>query len=351
MERSFRLVADAPRDRVDASPHGSADPRDPGLLDAYSQAVVGAVERIGPAVVGVRASRPDRGARSPLGQGSGVIITPDGYALTNEHVAHRATRFEVALQDGQLLSADLVGTDPATDLALLRAHGGSLPYARLQTDRPRPGQLVIAIGNPLGFESTVSAGVVSATGRSLRGRDGRLIENVIQHTAPLNPGSSGGPLLDSRGAVLGINTAIIALAQGIGFAVPSATAEWVTSELLQHGRVRRSRLGLVGRTRPVDPRLARRLGLAVDSVVEVVSVDGAGPAARGGLEPGDWLLALDGQALGSIDRLLERLTHEGIDREMEVLVLRGAERLTLRVTPEEDLPPTRASTRAIRSRS
>ena len=332
------VVSDVPGDKAEASPNRSADPRDRRLLDAYSQAVIGVVERAGPAVVGVRASHRDRGVRSSLGQGSGVIITPDGYALTNEHVAARATAFEVALPDGQLLGADLVGTDPATDLALLRARGSSLPYAGLVTDRPRPGQLVVAIGNPLGFESTVSAGIVSATGRSLRGRDGRLIESVIQHTAALNPGSSGGPLLDSSGAVLGINTAIIALAQGIGFAVPSATAEWVTSQLLQHGRVRRSRLGLVGRTRPVDPRLARRLGLAVPSVVEVVSVASAGPGARGGLESGDWLLALDGRALGSVDRLLELLSHEEIGREMEVVILRRAERLTLRVSPEEDLP-------------
>lgn len=335
MKQGPYLVSDAPGERAQPGAQQPRDERDDGrLLDAYSQAVVGAVERVGPAVVGVRASRGD----AALGQGSGVLITPDGYALTNEHVVARGTHFEVALPDGQVLSADLVGTDPATDLALQRAGGSALPYAALVTDRPRPGQLVVAIGNPLGFESTVSAGIVSATGRSLRGRDGRLIENVIQHTAPLNPGNSGGPLLDSGGAVLGINTAIIALAQGIGFAVPSSTAEWVASQLLQHGRVRRSRLGLVGRTRPVDPRLARRLGLAVPSVVEVVSVAGAGPAARAGLRSGDWLLALDGQPLGSVDRLLELLTHEGIGREMELMILRSAERLALGVRPEEDLP-------------
>jgi S1-C subfamily serine protease len=336
MKHSLRLVSEAPGGQPAPGPHRSVEPRDPTLLDAYSQAVVGVVERVGPAVVGVRARA--RGARSPLGQGSGVLITPDGYALTNEHVVARATAFEVALPDGQMLSADLVGKDSATDLALLRARGSSLPYATLRTDRPRPGQLVVAIGNPLGFESTVSAGVVSAVGRSLRGRDGRLIENVIQHTAPLNPGSSGGPLLDSGGAVLGINTAIIALAQGIGFAVPASTAEWVTSQLLQHGRVRRARLGLVGRTRPVDPRLARRLGLAIPSVVEVVSVADAGPAARSGLRSGDWLLALDGHVLASVDRLLDRLGHDGIGRDMELAILRGTQRLALRVRPEEDLP-------------
>jgi S1-C subfamily serine protease len=204
---------------------------------------------------------------------------------------------------------------------------------------------VIAIGNPLGFDSTVSTGIVSATGRSLRGRDGRLIENVVQHTAALNPGSSGGPLLDSHGAAIGINTAIIAYAQGIGFAVPAATAEWVTGQLLTHGRVRRARLGLVGRNRPVDPRLARRLGLAVPSVVEVVSVAGGGPAERAGLAPGDWLLALDGHALASVDRLTELLTDERIGREVEVAIVRRAERRTLRLTPEEDLPASRASGR------
>ncbi|HVH07724.1 MAG TPA: trypsin-like peptidase domain-containing protein [Myxococcota bacterium] len=320
----------------------SAEARDARLLDAYSEAVVGVVERVGSAVVGVRASRVARGVRSPLGQGSGVVVTPDGYALTNEHVAAGATGFEIALADGSTLPADLVGSDPATDLALLRARGSSLPFAALRTARPRPGQLVVAIGNPLGFESTVSAGVVSATGRSLRARDGRLIDDVIQHTAPLNPGSSGGPLLDSGGGVLGINTAIIALAHGIGFAVPSSTAEWVTSQLLVHGRVRRSRLGLAGRTRPVDPRLARRLGLAVPSVVEVVSVVETGPAARGGLRAGDWLLALGGRAVGSVDRLPDILTHEQIGRPLEVAILRGAERLTLQVEPEEDLPAPRA---------
>jgi S1-C subfamily serine protease len=338
MTHGLLAVADTPGELAHASPHGSVDRRDPALFDAYSQAVVGVVERVGPAVIGVRATRHDHGRQSPLGQGSGVIITPDGYTLTNEHVAAQAVTFEVTLPDGQSLNADLVGTDPATDLALLRMRAGSLPYAALVTNRPRPGQLVVAIGNPLGFESTVSAGIVSATGRALRGRDGRLIENIIQHTAPLNPGSSGGPLLDSRGAILGINTAIIAQAQGIGFAVPASTADWVTSQLLRHGRVRRSRLGLMGRTRPVDPRLARRLGLASPSVVEVVSVAAAGPAARSGVQPGDWLLALAGQALDGVDRLLELLTHDGIGREMEVVILRGAERRTLRVTPEEDLP-------------
>jgi S1-C subfamily serine protease len=338
MKHGLLAVSDFPEELVHASPHGSVERRDQSLFDAYSQTVVGVVERVGTAVVGVRATRHERGRHAPVGQGSGVIITPDGYALTNEHVAAGATAFEVTLPDGRLLNADLVGTDPATDLALLRVRAGSLPYAALGTNRPQAGQLVVAIGNPLGFESTVSAGIVSATGRSLRGRDGRLIENIIQHTAPLNPGSSGGPLLDSRGAILGINTAIIAGAQGIGFAVPSSTADWVTSQLLQHGRVRRARLGLMGRTRPVDPRLARRLGLASPSVVEVVSIAQDGPAARSGVQPGDWLLALDGQPLDGVDRLLELLTHDGIGREMEVDVLRSPERLTLRVTPEEDLP-------------
>ncbi len=321
---------------------GSAAPsleRDERLLDAYSRAVVDVVDAIGPAVVGVHPGRRIQGDFSATGQGSGVLITPDGYVLTNEHVVGAAADLRIALADGQVLAAECVGSDVATDLALLRVHGSSLPFARLEHGRgPRPGQLAIAIGNPLGFESTVTTGVVSATGRSLRGRHGRLIENVIQHTAPLNPGNSGGPLLDSGGAVLGINTAIIALAQGIGFAVPSSTADWVVSQLLQRGRVRRARLGLVGRTRPVDPRLARRLGLAVPAAVEVVSVSGGGPAERAGLRAGDWLLAVDGEAVSSVDRLLQLMTHERIGRPIDAAILRPPERLTVRMHPEEDLP-------------
>jgi S1-C subfamily serine protease len=211
-----------------------------------------------------------------------------------------------------------------------------LPFARLRTEVPRAGQLAIAIGNPLGFESTVTAGVISATGRSLRALDGRLIEGVIQHTAPLNPGNSGGPLLDSTGAAIGVNTAIIALAQGIGFAIPAATADWVVTQLLQHGFVRRAYLGLAGRTRAIDPRLARRLGLAQPSVVEVLSVADASAAQRAGLRAGDWLLTLDAQPLPSIDALQRLLAKDRIGRALELRALRGRDRLTLSLVPGAD---------------
>jgi S1-C subfamily serine protease len=322
---------------------GSGQPRfagqtdgDAGPLDAYSRAVIGVVEAVGPAVIGVRARGPAQGGSATGGQGSGVLITPDGYALTNDHVVASRRDLEVVLPDGRTLGARLVGRDPGTDLALLQVEGGALPFARLEAAQlPRPGQLAIAIGNPLGFESTVTAGIVSATGRSLRGVHGRLIENVIQHTAPLNPGNSGGPLLDSTGRVIGVNTAIIAFAQGIGFAIPATTADWVVTRLLQHGRVRRAWLGLLGRTRPIDARLARRLGLARASVVEIVSVTDGSPASRADLRPGDWLLGLDGQTMGSVDDLVRLLTDGRIGKPVALAVVRGRERRSLAVVPEE----------------
>jgi S1-C subfamily serine protease len=318
-------------------PAGAAE-RDPALLDAYSRAVVDVVRRAGPAVVGVQpGERQPDGEFAPHGYGSGVFITPDGYALTNDHVVGRAGDLRVVLPDGRELRAQLVGRDPATDLALLRAEASALPFVRLEVERPvHAGQLAVAIGNPLGFESSVTAGVVSATGRSLRGQNGRLIDSVIQHTAPLNPGNSGGPLLDSAGAVIGINTAIIAYAQGLGFAVPATTADWVVMQLLTHGRVRRARLGVGGRTRPIDRRLARILGLAQASAVEVLSLGEGGPAARAGLRIGDWILSLDGKPTGSLDALVRLLGPEHIGRPAQVTLLRGRERLSLTIHPETD---------------
>jgi S1-C subfamily serine protease len=311
--------------------------RDAALLDAYSRAVIGVVDAVGPAVIGVRTRRAADKPRPGGGQGSGVLITPDGYAITNDHVVGTGHDLEVGLPDGRTLGARLVGRDPGTDLALLQVEGGALPFARLETSHPpRPGQLAIAIGNPLGFESTVTAGIVSATGRSLRGTHGRLIDSVIQHTAPLNPGNSGGPLLGSSGTVIGVNTAIIAMAQGIGFAIPASTADWVIAQLLQHGRVRRARIGLVGRTRPIDPRLARRLGLTRSSIVEIVSVAPASPAARAQLRPGDWLLALDSQPTASVDDLVRLLTGERIGAPVQLSLVRGQERLSVNVVLEPD---------------
>src|SRR5262245_10376309 len=316
----------------DSVPPASSRPdstleRDLERLDAYSRAVMDVVEAAGPAVIGVQA---------PRGQGSGVLITPDGYALTNDHVIGAGEGLRVALPDGRTLAARLVGRDRGTDLALLQVADRGLPFARLRTEVPRPGQLAIAIGNPLGFESTVTAGVVSATGRSLRAVDGRLIEGVIQHTAPLNPGNSGGALLDSTGAAIGVNTAIIAMAQGIGFAIPASTADFVVTELLRHGFVRRAHLGVAGRTRPIDPRLARRLGLTQPSVVEVLSVAAASPAERADLRPGDWLLALDDQPISGIDALQRLLVRDRIGQTLRLQALRGRDRLSLTLVPGEN---------------
>ncbi len=264
-------------------PSQAADP-----LDAYSAAVVGAVEQVAPAVVSVYVGGAAEAEQARGGAGSGVVVTPDGYLLTNEHVVPQVSQARVRFVDGRSVAAEVAGRDPATDLAVLRAQAGALPYAQLsQAQRLRAGQLVVAVGNPFGYESTVSAGVVSALGRSLRSRHGRLIEGVVQHTASLNPGNSGGPLVDARGRVAGINTAIIARAQGIGFAVPAATAQWVLTEILTQGRVRRAWLGVSARDRPLDLRLVRALGLDTTRAVEILARENAGPAATAGLQPGD----------------------------------------------------------------
>jgi S1-C subfamily serine protease len=307
---------------------------DADLLDAYSSAVVRVVERIGPAVVSLTAG--PRGRR-PGGAGSGVLIAPDGYLLTNSHVVAGAKEIAVTLPDGRSLSGRVVGDDPATDLALVRAEAGGLPFAALRGEGAvRPGQLGIAIGNPLGFHSTVSTGVVSAVGRAFPGRDGRMIEDVVQHTAPLNPGNSGGPLVDSRGRVIGINTAIIPFAQGIGFAISAQTAGWVLPRLLAHGRVRRSLLGVAVEMRPIEARLRHRHAIAGSRAPTVVSVNAGSPAEVAGLRPGDRILAFAGTATdqaGSLQRLLGEWPH---GEPASLAVLRGEERLELEVRPVED---------------
>jgi S1-C subfamily serine protease len=310
---------------------------DAEILDAYSRAVVSVVETVGPSVVGITTGRRASDEREgPAGAGSGVIIAPDGYVLTNQHVVHGASRLDATLTDGRALEAILVGEDVSTDLALIRLGGTDLPAAVLgRSATLRVGQLVVAIGNPLGFQSTVSAGVVSARGRSFRSRGGRLIENVIQTDAALNPGSSGGPLVDSSGGVVGINTAIIAMAQGLGFAIPIDTATWVISELLAHGRVRRASLGLTAQTRPLDRPLGRRLGVTDPHVVEVVAVEPTGPAARAGLRQGDWLVSLDGRATTTVDELHRCLAAAVIGVPLAVGVIRDGNLRQLAVTPTE----------------
>jgi S1-C subfamily serine protease len=341
MPTPLALLTGPPASGGDRLPSAAARPPQPEedfeLLDVYSRAVVSVVEMVGPTVVSLAAASRRQDARGRgVGAGSGVIIAPDGYVLTNSHVVHGAAALEATLTDGRSLEASVVGDDPTTDLAVIRLEASGLPAARLgRSASLRVGQLVIAIGNPLGFQSTVSAGVVSALGRSLRSRTGRLIDDIIQTDVALNPGNSGGPLVDSRGRVVGINTAIIAMAQGISFAIPVDTARWVVGELLAHGRVRRAYLGFAGQQRPLDRRLARRHGLQNSRCVEVVSVEPGGPAARGRLREGDFLVSVNGHPVGSVDDVHRLLISWPIGRPLVLGVLRGSARLELAVTPEE----------------
>ena len=280
------------------SPPKQATPQDADLLDAYSRAVIGIVGNVGPAVVSVTGMQNGRAA----GAGSGFLLTPDGYALTNSHVVHGRQVLRATTEEGDSLHAEIVGDDPATDLALLRLAARDLPCAELgDSEALQVGQLVIAMGNPLGFSSTVSTGVVSAVSRAMRGEGGRLIENVVQHTAPLNPGNSGGPLVDSRGRVVGINTAIVAIAQGLGFAVSANTARWVVSELISHGRVRRISLGISAASVVLPSRLVRDLDLLSDRAVQIVSVLRGGAAEKAGLLAGDLMISLNGRVVTSVD--------------------------------------------------
>jgi S1-C subfamily serine protease len=323
-------------------------PDDQALLDAYSRAVIDVVDRVGPAVVGLSVRAPAApattrgrgrdGARG--GAGSGVIVAPDGLILTNSHVAGAAggsARIAVTTPDGQDLRARLVGDDPDTDLALLRVDESvTLPAAPLGDSKElRRGQLVIAIGNPLGFESTVTTGVVSALGRSLRARTGRLIDDVIQTDAALNPGNSGGPLVSSRGEVVGINTAVIMGAQGICFAVAANTASFVLGELVRHGRVRRAFIGISAQQVAIPPRRRRAAGLDQASAVMVATVEADSAADRAGLKANDILLSLDGATIVGADDLIRALTGEKIGRGVAVDVLRGTERLTVSLVPQE----------------
>jgi len=298
---------------------GGRSTDDVNLLDAYSEAVVSVVDSVGPTVVGVRTRG---GGGRAEGLGSGLIFASDGYILTNSHVVHGANELEVSLTDGRRLPASLTGNDPASDLAVIRADAQGLPSARLgESARLRVGQLVIAIGNPFGFQSTVSAGVVSALGRSLRSTTGRLIDNIVQTDVALNPGNSGGPLVDSRGFVVGVNTAVFAMAQGISFAVPIDTATWVIPQLLAHGRVRRPYLGFGGQSRAIDRRVARALGLANTRAIEVMSVEPSTPAAAE-LRVGDLLVAIERKPVEDVDAVHRELFARPIGAPLTVTILR-----------------------------
>ena len=311
------------------------DPLDDGdLLDAYSRAVAGVVDAVGPAVV-----RVETGGRAGRrgGVGSGVVISPDGLVLTNSHVVQGNRELRLATADGLNLGARLIGEDADTDLALLHTTSPqNLPAAALgDSKRLHRGQLVVAIGNPLGFESTVTAGVISALGRSLRASTGRLIEDVIQTDAALNPGNSGGPLVSARGEVIGINTAVILGAQGICFAIASNTAKFVLGELVRHGRVRRAFIGVSAQTIPVPRRLAVAAGVANKFGAMITAVEEASPAAAAGLAPRDIVVSLDGEAVTGIDDLIRLLNGERIERPVKIGVLRGAEVVPVTVTPIE----------------
>lgn len=311
-------------------------------LDAYSKAVISVVEGVGPAVVSIRSKRgSSRRGYGGEGAGSGVILAPDGFVLTNDHVVAGAKELSVTMTDGSVFSASIVGSDPGTDLAVVRVMTGNISYASLgDSDQLRVGQLVIAIGNPLGFQNTVSTGVISALGRSIRGSSGRLIENVIQTDVPLNPGNSGGPLVDSRGRVIGINTAMIYMAQGISFTVPINTAKWVVSEIITHGRVKRCYLGITGQSRPVDRRIQRHFGLESETVVEVVNVVKGGPAAAAGVCEGDLIVAIDGVGVGSVDDIHRILVGMGRGPGLKMTVIRGERgkmrELNFQVIPKQE---------------
>ena len=324
---------------------------DEELLDAYSQAVVGAAERVSPSVVnievkerraGARQARDPRGRREPRGgSGSGFVFTPDGFILTNSHVVHRASKLEVTLADGRTCAAEVVGDDPDTDLAVIRTSAANLMPAELGDSQAlRPGQLVVAIGNPYGFQTTVTAGVVSATGRSLRAGSGRLMDDIIQTDAALNPGNSGGPLVTSQGRVVGVNTAVILPAQGICFAIAVNTAKYVAGRLIRDGRIRRSYIGVAGQNVPLPRRLVRHYALPVESGVLVVQIEPDSPAARAELKEGDVLIGCAGLNVSGIDELHKLLTEERVGVKIPLTILRRNERLEVDITPAES--PTRA---------
>ena len=314
------------------------------LMDAYSRAVITAAEKVSPSVVYIEVHHriKDKRASSPRvpqearGSGSGFIFTPDGFILTNSHVVHGVTKIEVTLSDGRTCQADLIGDDPDTDLAVIRINSPNLVPAHLgEAQKISVGQLVIAIGNPYGFQYTVTAGVVSALGRSLRAQSGRLMDDVIQTDAALNPGNSGGPLVNSRGEVIGVNTAMILPAQGICFATSIDTAKFVASRLIRDGKVSRSYIGLAGQNVPLPRRIVRYYNLAVESGILVVSYDENSPAKKAGVLEGDLIVGFCDQPIAGIDDLHKLLTEERIGRKSSLVVIRRTEKLTLEVVPEE----------------
>ena len=325
-----------PEERLAAPSPAQADRE---LLDAYSQAVTGAADTISPAVVNVEVRQRAgglSGERLHSGSGSGFVYAPDGFILTNSHVVHGAGELMVTLMDGREFEAQLVGNDPDTDLAVIRIPATGLAAGVLgNSQHIRVGQLVIAVGNPYGFQTTVTAGVVSALGRSLRSQSGRLIENVIQTDAALNPGNSGGPLVTASGEVIGVNTAVIRLAQGLCFAIGSNTAQDVAMQLMTEGRVRRSYIGISGQTIPLPRRHMLHYGLTKDTAVRIASIEPNSPAAQAGLRDGDLIVRFEDQAIAAVDDLHRALTWKRINRVVPVTVIRRGERLSIEIIPIE----------------
>jgi len=333
------VLDDSSADAVYPPPRSPDHEPDEELLDAYSRAVSGAVARVRPSVVHIGVERPARRGRAQSGSGSAFIITPDGYLITNSHVAAGAVALNATLPDGRIVAGELVGDDPDSDLALVKVGADNLAYARLgDSSRVRVGQIAIAIGSPYGFQHTVTAGIVSALGRSMRSATGRLLDNIVQTDAALNPGNSGGPLVDSAGAVIGVNTAVILPAQGICFAIAANTAERVTIALIREGRVRRAYLGISAQDLPLPRRVVRHFDLLHESGARVETVAPDSPAARGGMRAGDIIVALGDAPVTGVDDLQRLLTGGRIDDALEVIVLRRDRRLALSVTPRESAP-------------
>jgi len=349
MEPVFRLLSNDSISIAGDRPGEATHLSDDELLDAYSKAVVSTVERVSPAVVNIDVQKNLGGKesvhlRNPemRGNGSGFVFTPDGFILTNSHVVHQASKIGVILPDGRQFQADMVGDDPDTDLAVIRINGPNLVAAPLgDSQKIRVGQLVVAIGNPYGFQCTVTSGVVSALGRSLRSLSGRLIDNVIQTDAALNPGNSGGPLVNSKGEVIGVNTAIIMVAQGICFAIAINTAKYVASRLIKEGKVRRSYIGLGGQNVLLHRRIVRFFRLPTESGVLVVSVESNSPAQRAGLREGDIIIEFDGLPIPGIDELHKVLTEEKVGVTKKLTILRNSGKLDLGIMPEESKSPLR----------
>jgi len=336
-ELVLKLLHDTSQHEEQGGTNPSENNGDIDLFDGYSKVVTGVVETVGPAVVSIKTKQTDHNATEGEGSGSGVLITPDGFILTNNHVVENTTGLLVTLTDNQSYSAEIVGRDPATDLAVIHVLSGGLPFAEMGNSKQlKPGQLAIAIGNPYGFQNTVSAGVISALGRTLRTESGRLIENVIQTDAAINPGNSGGPLVSSSGKIIGINTAMIYMAQGLGFSIPINTAKWVAGEIISRGRVRRSYIGITAASNPITRRLQRQLELKHQFIVSVSSVEKGSPAMHAGIMRGDIIYKLNDIEVNSVDDIHRILSSWTPGQPVEMKVIQTGKATAVTIYPEED---------------